>query len=265
MKASFLTIHLMIVAVAGIFHKEPPLCCGWTDALEKIGVDSTYVTVIVHCKENNLERLSQIASEVSDPVNPRYGSFLSQRELDDLTAPDAAHVSVVHDWLKVFSTDILLHRNRTFVAKLNVRKAEVMLSTKFRPIVHEKNKQQLLRGADYVLPNHIEDAVGAVFGVHGLSAPQSQKSQSTPVSASATNVTPAVISRLYNVTQVGFKSSSGNKQAVGAFVGQLFNQSDLNQFFATYLPQAPMSDAAVKVVGDSGTGPAGGEASLDVQ
>ena len=265
MKASLLTVYLIIVAVVGIYYEEPPLCCGWKNDLGSIDVDSTDVTIIVHCKENNLDKLSQIASEISDPVNPRYGSFLSRQELDNLTAPDAAHVSVVHDWLKMFSTDILVHRNRTFVAKLNVRKAEVMLSTKFRPIVHEENKQQLLRGGDYVLPNYIEDAVGAVFGVHGLPAPQSQKSQSIPVFASATNVTPAVISRLYNVTQVGFKSSSGNKQAVAAFAGQLFNQSDLNQFFATYLPQAPMSDAAVKVVGDSGTGPAGVEASLDIQ
>lgn len=46
----------------------------------------------------NSDKLDQILGEIADPTNAKYGQWLTQQEVVDLTAPEPAIRLEVHDW-----------------------------------------------------------------------------------------------------------------------------------------------------------------------
>ena len=97
--------HIILLSVAaaasGVVHSEGAYTNGW----QKLGVVSaaTPVQFTIVVKERNADRVKQISREVSDPTSPKYGKFLTQDELDQLTAPAAADMTTVTSWLEARS------------------------------------------------------------------------------------------------------------------------------------------------------------------
>jgi hypothetical protein len=94
---------------------------------------------------------------------------------------------------------------------------------------------------------------------------KNEKKQQAPPAQPA-SVTPSVIEQVYNIKDAKVSGDSKNRQAVAEFQGQTMKDSDLTQFFKTYVPKAaPGDDKVYKFVGDPGEGNPGVEASLDIQ
>ena len=153
-----------------IIHKEPTLCCGWRNASAADHIDKIdFVKLTFPVRERNTEMLTQIALDVSNPQSPRYGHYLTSKEVDELTAPDPDAVTLVNNWLLQFTSAVDISRNRTLTVSLTIPDAEKMLKTHYRYVVHEQTGRAALRASDFELPKNIENAVGgAVFGPHGL-------------------------------------------------------------------------------------------------
>ena len=255
-----------------------PVHADWVDA----GAASPHanITFALALRERNLDALERIAMDVSSPQSERYGKFLSQRELDELTAPAPADISALEAWLKAspctITTDV---RRRLYRATCAVSDASNLLSTSFRRHVHRESGQHTVRAADFSLPHDVANAVSAVFGLHGVPLPRRLPSaiagrvgggvggggsRTLPVA-----VTPSVIADVYHVSGVHVRRDPlyRNRQAVAEFQGQTMNHTDLRLFFEKFVPSflSGRDDRVERFYGDPGDAASETEASLDVQ
>ena len=259
-------------AAAG-HHVEtaPDICCGWGPDPTTVGTaeDSPAdVSFAIHAKETGRDAVARVALAVSDPASPSYGEYLSTAALEAMTAPDPADLRAIRDWIdREAGPDarVEVHRGRRVVVTLPRGDAERLLRTKFETLVNAHTGQRKVRAGDYTLPAEVHAAASAVYGLHGLPLPPRKKASQAPPAKPA-EVTPAVILSQYNVGGVTPAAGSKNKQAVAEFQGQTMNSTDLQQFFAAYVPNAPSgADTVSKFVGDPGDKMGQTEASLDIQ
>jgi len=255
---------LGVVAVSADVHIASELPEGWQKLEQAVASDHP-VTLRLSLQQTNLAELYSIASHVSDPKHPSYGNYLSSAALAALTAPSAAHVAAVETWLS--ESNVPFNRVGELVeVRLTAATASKLLSTAFHHAANGATGQSVVRADDYVLPAQIEDAVAAVFGMHGLPLPPRKPilGSPNPFPPQPVNVTPAVIEKVYDVSGVTPSGSLKNKDAVAEFQGQTIEPSDIVKFFKDYVPKAATADKLHKFVGDKGIGMSGIEAALDV-
>jgi len=219
--------------------------------------------------EQNMDKLTAMALEISDPTSPSYSKYLTRAEIEALTAPPVSTVKAVEEWIRAHTTQIEIVQGGSFIrCNLDVPSANALLGTSFRRAVrsYSEGRQQALVAAEYALPVGVAGAIRAVFGVHDLPLPPT-----TPILTSSAvhpPVTPDVLAKTYGISGVNPTGSIQNRQAVAEFQGQYMSDADLVTFFAKYLgPDTNKSDATVfRSVGVSaGSHPAGIEAQLDIQ
>ena len=260
--------------------REPELCCGWEELREFGGSSgpaaAAPIKFVVRVRESpaGLAQVRQAALDVSTPTHERYGHYLTQGEIDAMTAPTAADTAAVEAWLSGTPagggcSTTRVRKGRIFEVGCAHGAAERLLQTSIRSIHNPRTGQHLLRAADCWFPQ----SVRAVFGLHGLPLPPPSPPRhyhtAAPVNDSA--VTPTAILDAYNVTgQVRVAISSPNSQAVVSFGAQTMNASDLQQFLRHFPPRddgpTPPNQVVSKFVGDLGGDTSGAlEASLDIQ
>jgi tripeptidyl-peptidase-1 len=255
---------LGVVAVSADVHVATELPAGWQKLDQAVASDHP-VTLKLSLQQTNLAELYSIASHVSDPKHPSYGNYLSSAALSALTAPSAAHVAAVETWLS--ESNVPFNRVGEMVeVRLTATSAAKLLSTTFHHAANVATGQSAVRADDYFLPAQIEDAVAAVYGMHGLPLPPRKPilGSPNPFPPQPVNVTPAVIEKVYDVSGVTPSGSMKNKDAVAEFQGQTIEPSDIVKFFKDYVPKAATADKIHKFVGDKGIGMSGIEAALDV-
>mmetsp|Transcript_66059 Transcript_66059/g.157974 ORF Transcript_66059/g.157974 Transcript_66059/m.157974 type:complete len:730 (-) Transcript_66059:115-2304(-) len=249
--------------VAGGVVEEPVLSLGWQSVISGSDGAVDRVRFVIQVQEQNLPELYRIAHAVSNPKSERYGQFLTQDQIDDLTQPRVEDVEAVRRFLESDADLVIteVHKDRTFVVDGPASSVGTLLQTNIRRLFNAETGQTAIRASDYFLPEHVEAAVGAVFGLHGLPLPP--KVAAPPPAAS---VTPEVIASQYKVSGVSVSRSAKNTQAVAEFQGQTMNHTDLKVFFDKYIKDFQPGDEQVsKFVGDPGDRRAQVEASLDVQ
>lgn len=119
--------------------------------------------------QRNVEKIQSIALAVSTPGHPQYGQFLRQAEIDDLTAPEPAHLAAVTTWLRGAGVSFTVKRELVRVST-SVRAAAALLSTEFVTYV-QPGRAALIRATDYSLPVRVADAVSTIYGLHGMPLP----------------------------------------------------------------------------------------------
>lgn len=257
-------IRAAIASTGPVLHQAPDLPCSWRKAAHFLPQEHP-LTIRFSLKQQNLEALKRLASDVSDPRSSFYGRFVPRAEISRLTAPDSAHVEAVEDWL--VNAGVTFNRiggGQTIEAVISVAAASKLLNTEFHHAYCEKTKQRVLRAGDFWLPSQVHEAVAAVYGLHGLPAPPREVLRSSALDAP--EITPAVLSATYKISGVKASNSMTNRQAVAEFQGETTNGTDLKSFFKRYVEMAPVADAQVyRFVGNNGTGPEGDEAGLDIQ
>lgn len=210
-----------------------------------------------------MEALAQFVSEVSDPANPKYGQYMTNDEVNAFTAPLASDMAAIRSWLNPICRTLEVDTQQgTFACETDVATASLSLATTFTNVVHVHSGKTIVRAGDYSVPEDVNDAIDAIFGLHGLplpTKPQQQRSQAAPA------VTPAVLAEAYEIKGVKPTGGTKNRMAVAEFQGQFMNTSDLTAFFKLYLPDSPASDSTVyKFHGLTQNGD-GIEAQLDIQ
>ena len=218
-------------------------------------------------KQQNMDKIKQIALDVSNPKSGQYGKYLTQSEIDELTKPDKKDVATVRKFIETSSSKKCTATLKKEILDVECENAHIvqnMLKTKFHVLQNRKKRaQNLLRAKDFYLPIDVNDKVHGIFGLHGLPLPPRKK---IDASSGPASVTPSVIEQVYHIKDAKVSGSSKNRQAVAEFQGQTMTDSDLTEFFKNYVPKAASGDDKVyKFVGDPGEGSPGVEASLDIQ
>mmetsp|Transcript_17487 Transcript_17487/g.61439 ORF Transcript_17487/g.61439 Transcript_17487/m.61439 type:complete len:560 (-) Transcript_17487:492-2171(-) len=218
---------------------------------------------VIALKRTNIDKLTATVAAVSDVNSPEYTKYPTMAELVELTRPAAESEAAVRAWLDganvAYTVDAA---TRTFTLDVTVGEAATLFATPFKAMENDVTGQSTVMGEAANVPDALADHVEAVYGVHGLPLPPRTKQ---PAAADVVNVTPDVITKTYNVSGVTPAGTTANRQAIAEFQGQLLSQSDLTQFFGSYVKGAKAGDDKVyKYVGDSSQG-TGVEANLDVQ
>jgi tripeptidyl-peptidase-1 len=252
-----------VTTVIADVHLTPELPQGW-QKLEQPVAGEHPVTLRLSLKQSNLDELYKIASEVSDPQHASYGKYLSNADISKLTAPSAADVAAVEGWLS--ESNVPFNRVGELVeVKLTATSAATLLGTTFHHAASDATGQSVVRASDYSLPAQVEDAVAAVYGMHGLPLPPRKPILGpNPFPPEPVNVTPAVIEKVYEISGVKPSGSMKNKDAVAEFQGQTIEPSDIVKFFKDYVPKKTEAGKIEKFVGNKGIGMSGIEAALDV-
>jgi hypothetical protein len=219
------------------------------------------VKITLAVQEQNLDRVLEIAREVSDPKSARYGEFLTQIQLDEMTAPLAEDMGNVTGWLDTHALEYTVDRSNVHVVT-DIPTAQNLFDTQFHIAMNKGTAQFVVRAGSFTIPACVNNAVVAVFGLHGLPLPPKRKISAPGQPA---NVTPTVLSIDYGIKGVEVTRSTKNRQAVAEFQGQFMSEDDLKMFFKQYVPTAKAGDEKVfKFVGEKQDGE-GVEALLDIQ
>mmetsp|Transcript_47917 Transcript_47917/g.115192 ORF Transcript_47917/g.115192 Transcript_47917/m.115192 type:complete len:557 (+) Transcript_47917:23-1693(+) len=254
---------LVAASAAAPLFEAPGLPAEW--AVKGAAAAQTPHRVTLALARQNVDRMERMAQAVSDPFAPEYTNYMTVQEIKQVTSVPAS-VAAVSEWLTAAGFTFTVAPTGTSVEiTATTSDFEALFDTTFQVLHKESTGQKAMRAGDVTLPAEVAEHVEAVFGVHGLPLPPRRNHDSDVEAGTPANVTPDVIAQTYNVSGVTPAGTTANRQAIVEFQGQLLSQSDLTQFFQSYVKNAKAGDDKVfKYVGDQQQGN-GVEANLDVQ
>eukprot|EP01038_Epipyxis_sp_PR26KG_P006001 gene6001-8263_t len=201
--------------------------------------------VVFAVKQVNIDELTTLVNEVSNPISSKYGNHLTSEEVYQLTA----NIKSINQIKKFFKrNNIVLVEQSLYgdylTATAPIGKWETVLNAEFYSfeISSSHGIQTFHRALHYSLPLELIDHVETVLKTTQFPAPNVFNSAIHLASANTDPITPSVLNSYYNIS--GNTRASTATQAVYAPSGQYFGPSDLNTFQSTFgLP--------VKVVNNS--------------
>merc|ERR1712166_318249 len=259
------TLSLALAAV----HPRGSLPSGWAQS-EVLQLSAKPLTLTLFLNDNTLglELVKKHALEASNPRSLKYGQYLSIEEIARLTAPSDIAVEAVTQWLaNSLPATAINQRASTLEITCSLAQAEALFSTQFGMLYNNNTRQAVVRAGDFSLPEHLEQHVAAVFGLHGLPLPPRRLSAPNGNPAvDAAAVTPDVLAKQYGITGVNPKADTRNSQAVAEF-NDYIDPADLSQFFAKFVTgyKVGVDDVVSKFVGYLNKPKGQLEASLDIQ
>merc|ERR1719183_337332 len=227
---------------------------------------SQNIKLLFALKNTNVDKLHDKLMSVSTPSSPEYGMHLSNSEVHAMVAPKADDLAAVKLFLEKHGAnmDWETEHGDFISAVVPVETAEAMLNAQYRTLTHESGATVHRAVNGYSLPEDVAAAVDFVAPTSHIPGISKSK-QSTGYDDNSNLNTPTNLRTLYSVGDNEGKAAS-NKQAVTAFLGQEYSQSDLQSWWKEYCPTGmPCGKGLPKLVGDATTGSPGIEAMLDIE
>ena len=211
-----LLLASLALANAGL-HSAPQLSNGWKQG-ELLSLDETAVSFTISLKESAdaVAQIKKIALDVSDPNSNNYGNYLSSSELAVITAPSNEALATVTEWLADYKISSFVVKGSRVEVSATHEMAQNLFNTRFQTLVNSEHKLVVVRAGDYTLPEAVEAVTAAVFGLHGLPLPPVSPLVHATAPAPA-EVTPAVLTKTYNIGDVTPSNDTKNKLAVAEF------------------------------------------------
>ncbi|KAG5645670.1 hypothetical protein DXG03_005508 [Asterophora parasitica] len=231
-------------------------------------------------KQRNLDRLSDLLLEVSDPQSPSYGKHWSAEKVARTFAPPESSANAVRGWLQASGVEPARIRRSPNQAWVEVKGAtagevERILGTRYHVYKRDNGGEHIVSDS-YYLPRSISDVVDFITptiqpDLRLDEVPSYKRRQADPASgvihakraANATGaptgcdtlVTPDCLRSLYNITYVP-KATDRNTFGVVNYYANTYLQSDLDTFFRNYSP-ALVGKSPEFISIDGGVGEAG--------
>jgi tripeptidyl-peptidase-1 len=219
-------------------------------------------------KQNNLDRISALLKERSDPDHQDYGKYFSFDQMGEMVKYPEATAKIVEFLRQNGADKVTTMAHGAYIkASMSIKNAEKLINSEFFYYTHPSHDQKLLRTESYTIPESMNEYLWKIPSITQFSA--GYKSAGRPIvlndyTAINGHVTPQLLFDYYGIDdrKVTTTSSQGIYEE-----GQSYSQSDLTAFFSKYsLPTTNVSQIignydASKCV-DFGSC---GEANLDVQ
>ena len=235
--------------ITHIFKECLPLLSSRNDLMQRndIHQDESHDVIFV-IRQRNINELTKILYDVSNPLSSNYGQYLTKEEVQQITTNSDSHHAVISYLL---SKGAIVSHEATFgdyvKATAPISLWENIFNTKFSrfsQIRKDGNFDELVRAHNYSVPLeldcHLESVLNTVQVPYHLTsklhAPEmiknvkaQESSQWDPLKGYAT---PAKINSYYNVG--ASKGNSKSSQGVYSALGQYYSPQDLKTFQTTF-------------------------------
>ena len=197
--------------------------------------------VVFVIRQRNMDELTSILHDISDPYSPNYGQHWSREEVVDFTSnPDGrdAVVSYLHSNGASSVTETLAGEYITAQAPIKVW--EKILNTKFFSFLlthHDKSMEIVIRAEEYWIPKDLDIHVASVLNTIEILNQISKSPSKVPLtskidiklsSAGLGYMTPTTLREYYNMSRA--MGSINSTQAVFASIGQYYSPKNLATF-----------------------------------
>lgn len=217
--------------------------------------------VIFAVQQQNVDNLTRILEDVSDPSSVRYGQYLTRQEIQDLTYNKKSHDTIL-EYLKdagAFLVTKSIH-GEYITARATVSLWEKLFNTEFYTFHHVRSKIEnpsvIVRAENYSVPSDLHEHVAAVFhtvqmpmAIWGkpIKRPLSTLNSTNYIRANAVTgyTSPALLNKYYKIDSN--KGNSLSTQAVFETIDQYFSESDLLLFQKQF--NLPLQSLATKIGG----------------
>ena len=197
--------------------------------------------VMFAVQQKNLEELTLLLHDVSDPDSEFYGQHRSREEVEDLSSNLDSRDAVLAYLDNVGATVVSESLYGEYItARGPISLWEELLDTEFFSFHHTREgrdvRTEVVRAEEYSVPHELHEHVASVFNTVQMPMPLWGK----PISFGTSNltgnilgqvvtshVTPELLRTYYNIAGTG---SSQSTQAVFSSIGQMFSPTDLALF-----------------------------------
>ena len=250
------------------------------DDIEKQGLvsDDHVHQVVFVVQQKNMDELTRILHDVSDPSSVNYGQHMTKDQVRKMTHNPEARDAI----MKFIHANGATLDSETLSSEYMIASAPISVWTRalntefytFHQTHYDGTVDKVVRAERYWIPKELDEHVESVLNTVQMplqsfgSLPTRQMS---PIHTAgfdfSTKITPQKLRSYYNVGQS--KGSPASTQGIFATIGQYFSPADLRYFFNTMgLPDQPVASSTgnhtsdIKCIQDSS---ACSEANLDVQ
>jgi tripeptidyl-peptidase-1 len=153
-------------------------------------------------------------------------------------------------------------------ARLSLRTIQLMFNVTYSVYRHRVTGELQTGTFDsYSVPSFLADKIDFVTHIQGLkNLDKPNRKKNYDAIPTNEQIVPIIIRQRYNISSSLVITNANNSHAVAEFQAQFFSQTDLTQFFKTYVPYAPPnSNLVAKIIGQNAPTSPGVEASLDIQ
>ena len=209
--------------------------------------------VIFVITQRNIDELTHLLHDISNPFSPKYGMHMTKAEVELLTSNPESRNAVV-EYLKSCGASVTSETigGEYIVAKGPISLWEKIFNTKFF-LFHQMHENVLLgeivRAEKYWVPRELDLHVDSVFNIidapivrygntpaHTFVPKPPKKTRWAAESNSLPLLTPAKLKSYYNVGNA--KGSDASTQAIYASLKQYFSPTDVKKFLNSFAPPA---------------------------
>ena len=265
--------------ISHVFKETIPLLLSRDDIEKRDRVPQDHVhNVVFVVQQRNMDELTRILHDVSDPASANYGQHMTKEEVSEMTSnPEArdAVLKYINANGATFVSETLSSEYITASAPISVW--ERVFNTEFytfHKIRQDGRREMLVRAERYWLPNELDQHVDSVFNTiqmpfqsFGALPTKMKNPMHTTAYDLSAKITPQKLMAYYGVGES--KGSASSTQAVFATIKQYFSPNDLKYFFKTMgLPEETVASSTgnhtsdIICIRDSSSC---SEANLDVQ
>ena len=229
------------------------------------GAEAMEVTFAI--KQTNLDALERKLKMASTPGSSEYGNYLTFKEMAKIAYGRPESVGAVLRALATVGIDLeeveFTPAKEYATVKMPVSAIEQLFAAEM--LVYEREGKRIGRSKKFTLPKSLIGHVDFVSGVDSFPPRNlvfsTREQNFQPNDSDPTMVNPDVIYKDYSIGNYS-TSNPATTQAIGSFLFQFFNSTDLNLFQEKF--KVPLNPIA-KVVGFDDPVFPGVEADLDVE
>ena len=228
-----------------VFIERMPGLLTRTDVLKRGRADhNAFHKVIFVIKQRNMDKLTSILHDVSDPASTSYGLHLSREEVLNMTSNIPSRDSVVMFLLsrsvRVISETL---GGEYIIAEASISEWEIILDTKFYKFGQIRSSghiTEVTRAERYSIPRVLESHVQGVLNTVDMPLIRNRRSVNAKIIPTRTEISDSTLSadygfitpeKLNTYYNAGISSGSNRStQAIFASIGQTYSPADLKQF-----------------------------------
>ena len=255
-----------------VFKENMPGVSMRSDLLRSDRVHGASVHEVVFViRQRNMEELTGILNDVSDPESPNYGQHLSREKVTNMTSNPESRDAILSYLSSIGSKVKSVTRGGDFIiAEAPVAVWEEQFKAEFftlQQTLPSGRTHEVVRADAYSIPSELHKHVESVLNI--LEIPNGERASSRNKFAPLINtnlVTPSKIRKFYNMSTS--RGSFQSTQAVFAAIEENFSPSDLKAFQANQNLEFQTATSIGGHTGDAlcvSTPSTCGEANLDMQ
>jgi len=226
----------LLVALLGLqsrtpLHKTTNIPSSWV----KIGkpLSNTTSNFALLLPQANVDKLTDIVNDRSNPNSPNYGKWLSPFEIDLMIGSNPKDFEVIMDWLHNTVTGWGCFRTADSVyCRTTIKNINILFDTEMLEYKNSVTNYSFYSGRKkgYSIPASLQPLIELVIGIGDFPEYTHRNLKPKNLNDGTYYISPLSITKLYNVSNYNINSVVGSQSVVEFQNDNCFNLNDLNYF-----------------------------------